>query len=215
MGKLTSLGGKIDNWFSRATNGLTFYQALAPAGAVGVVTAYLSSTVSWVANFGAFGLWVAGLCGFFVTSISLAALGIAKEKRAAAKARERWAAQVDSTNPLDTDFTRKRLNISDIVSPIDKRIANKRFTHCELLGPANIILINAGSLMETSFDQCDICVIQDSTTIQNVVVFDACHIHGCSIFGCTVFVSDKMYADHFKGMGAASISYRKDQTSGD
>lgn len=215
MGKLTSRGGTIDNWFSRATNGLTFYQALAPAGVVGIVTAYLGSTISWIASFGAFGWWVAGLCGFFATSASLAALGIAKEKRAAAKARERWAEQVDGTNPLDTDFTRKRLKISDIASPIDKRIANKRFTDCELMGPANIVLMNGGSLMGAAVHNCDICVVRDQTPIHNVIVFDACNILGGSIFGCTIFISDKMYADHFEGMGATSISYRKNEKVGD
>jgi hypothetical protein len=49
----------------------------------------------------------------------------------------------DRINPMDITFTQRRINIYDLVSPIDQSIKGKTFIDCEFIGPANIFIIQS------------------------------------------------------------------------
>lgn len=55
----------FDRWLSRAGSAVSFW-AFMPAGAVAVLSAYLSTGVAWIDQFGAYGWFSSGLVAFLL-----------------------------------------------------------------------------------------------------------------------------------------------------
>jgi hypothetical protein len=102
--------------------------------------------------------------------------------------REKWRDRVDAVNPLALEFTRQRIRLQDIANPITKRIANKQFIDCELLGPANIVASKNSKLSGIGMVNCDFIVMQPDTPVHNVIVIEDTTIFGGHLLQCTVFV---------------------------
>lgn len=201
MGRISSI---FDRWLGRASGAATFWPLL-PAGLVGVVTGALSSGLDWVNQYGAFGWWTAGLLGFLLASLVLVAASVAREKFAMAQAMKKWARDVDQVNPLSQTFDSRRIKLSDIAHPLRRRISNKRFQNCDLLGPANIVLAG-GSVTEAGFLSCDFVIVREDTRVYNTIVLETCSITGGTISQCTIFMSQQDY-DRIKQPGMNLITY--------
>jgi hypothetical protein len=119
-----AMTAQLDKWLSRLSGAFGLWP-LVPASAVAIITGFLSKGVQAIAPYGPVGWWTSGLLAFLVTSVALYALATAREKWARAAAQNKWARQVDKINPLDDQFTGKRISIHDITSPITRKVANK------------------------------------------------------------------------------------------
>lgn len=75
---------KIERSLATASSVYTFWPLL-PAGLVGVVTGYLSSTVGWINDLGWFGWWSASLLGCLMASGIYFAIGAGRQKWEIAK----------------------------------------------------------------------------------------------------------------------------------
>lgn len=191
----------LDRWIGRAVNAATMW-TLIPATAVGVVTGYLSQGVAWIDQFGAFGWWSAGLLGFLVAALGLALAGIGREKWAIARATRKWAGQVDDINPLDTEFHKKRIRLVDLAHPITFKIKGKRFIDCQLVGPANLVLLSGINLNSNTFTKCDFVPTKKELYVLNAIGLEDCEVIGGEILETVLFVHPDIVA-LLEGSGSA------------
>lgn len=95
------------------------------------MTGWLSQGVDWVNQFGWLGWWVAFLLGAVLAAFVMAGIGLAKISWIKARAYQKWSDKVDDVNPLEQIFDKKRINLSDLATPVENRIYKKIFTNCE------------------------------------------------------------------------------------
>lgn len=190
-----AIGALTDKWLGRFANGWTFLSPIVPGTVGALVSGSLASTATWLNQWGWFGWWCAVLMGFLVASAAWAAVNVAKERLAVRRTMEKWAAKVaDSVNPLDDAFHQKRLSLSDLANPVTRKIENKKFTNCELIGPANIFLLKDLRISNVTFIDCDMCPTKDEVALHNVIALESCEIYGGIMAKATVFLHPKTLA---------------------
>jgi hypothetical protein len=198
----------FDKWLGRGSGVWTFFAPIAPGTLGGAVTGFLSTGVAWVNQFGAFGWWCAALIGFGITTGLYLAAGVAKNQFSQAEAKRKWAKDVDTINPLETHFIRKRINLAELANPITGRIIGKQFNDCELLGPANIFLLGQGVFNQVGFVNCDVVIVKNHVHIQNTLVIENCSFTGGTIARCTIFMPQPAYEVSKNQIpGFAAITY--------
>lgn len=98
--------------------------------------------------------------------------------------------------------------------PVTRRISGKRFINCELVGPANLILLasrsDAFTISGAGFLDCDIVVLKDEVRVFNAIGFEDCTILGGAIMNCTICVF-KPVVPIFSALNANFISLTGDQ----
>jgi hypothetical protein len=164
-------------------------------GVLTFITAWFARQAEWLNRYGNLGWWGATLIGFFVAAWAFVGIGWVRYIWAKASATLKWRDAVASLNPLDPEFTRQRIRISDLANPFTSRVSNKRFVDCELLGPANVVVHNADpvrGIRGVTFVSCDIVAVRQNISIQNVVVFENIDMIGGAFYRCTIFVSPPM-----------------------
>lgn len=172
--------------------------------------AYLTNWAKILGPLG-IGLIVLGvvLLSFLLVHIALWFAAGRHLKREQAAATAKWKQQVDVINPLDAEFTRKRINLMDLANPLTRRISNKRLIDCDLMGPANIILLStgrgAGSATRVNFMACDIIVIHGNPPLNNVIVLEDVELIGGHVYNMTIYI-DKYTIPIFRKMNAIFVT---------
>jgi hypothetical protein len=184
---------KFDRWLGRLSGLATFWPAL-PAAVSGLVTAELSASVAWVSQFGAFGWWCAFVAGSLAGLASAALYAVFKQRVALTRAMTKWSMQVDNINPLDNQFTKKRIKISDLEHPATRRIAGKQFIDCQLIGPANIAFLNHTSISGVGFINCDLIPTKDTFFAFNAIGVERTKIFGGEICNATIYLHPSVLA---------------------
>lgn len=197
-----------DRWLSRAS-GIYSFWPLVPSGILAVITGYLSSSVAWISQFGAFGWWSVGFLAFMLSGIAFAALGVGRERWISARAAARWNLTVDTVNPMADTFQDQRIRISDIAHPITKRIEGKTFLRFELFGPDNIT-VSGSNMVGVHFNDCEFVIIKDGGAVKNVKLLDRCTFTNGAIWNCTIFMSQDDF-QHMKNSipGVEAITYER------
>jgi hypothetical protein len=180
---------KLRSWAS-------LWAYLATAGVVGLVTAWLASLSTWIGQYGAIGWWTAFLVAVLFVAIVFAVASWALTKWEYWSALRQWRAKVSDFNPLAPTFNLQRLKFADLAHPTTKRILNKTFTDCELLGPANLVFAGRLNLHSNMFMHCDMIMLrQDRNAPRNAIVLENADLTRCKIFDCTVlFPPDRLEA---------------------
>jgi hypothetical protein len=208
QGKLPDMAREwVDRWLGRGANIATVW-TLIPSGIVGVITAILSQGVQWIKAYGAFGWWIAGLSGFFLSAVTLALAGVAWQRFAMARAAQKWSRDVDVVNPLAAEFHGQRIKLADLAHPITGRIQNKRFLDCELIG-AVVVMAGRTVIQDATFFNCDIVIARPDAFIQNVLVLEDCTIMGGQLLRSTIFFSQEAYERDIRPLGGNLVSYEK------
>ena len=180
----------INKLLDRVESRIALWTILQGGGVVtfGAITAWLSTGVDWINQYGAFGWWVAGLLGALVALLLL--LGVAWLRYAWIRggAIREWKRRADTVNPLDNEFHKVRIKLSDFENPYRPIVKGKRFTGCELIGPANMTLKHTG-IHESGFSRCDLVAIQPAKPSNTITLFENCHFINCVFYGVTIFVN--------------------------
>jgi hypothetical protein len=100
----------------------------------------------------------------------------------------KWQEQVEAVNPLSPEIHTKRVRWLDIAHPISRRIQNKRFIDCEILGPANIVLVRDAQFDGITFNDCDFVVVKPNAIVSNVVALEIVKVIGGSIWRTTILL---------------------------
>src|SRR5262245_596403 len=119
---------KADEWVGRFANWFSLWTFL-PVSAVtaGTITAWIASGTAWIDQFGARGWWIAGLIGSLLALLIILTGTVARYVWVRASILRRWARHIDTVNPLDPEFHRKRIKLGDLAHPVTRFVRNKRF----------------------------------------------------------------------------------------
>jgi hypothetical protein len=116
--------------------------------------------------------------------------------------RRSFYEQPDRINPLLTIFQHQRIHISDLLSPITRRIDNKTFIGCEIIGPENIVLLDDFHMSHCDFFSCDYIVCNNRVVpVQNGVAFHACVMRNCKLHRITFLVPETDVVKFERGVG--------------
>lgn len=187
-----SMGG-IDRWFSRGANAISFWQVL-PAGALAVLSAYLSTGVAWInENLGAWGWLMSGVLAFAVSSAGIGLLARARLWRLEAQARARVEDISSPFDPMNRVHEDKRLYLRDL-APLGRRsVIGKKFINCEIIGPGTVILGLRSSDQKPwpTFHMCETfdvdCVEIDAARQSALAIsFPDCDFEGCRFYHMTM-----------------------------
>jgi hypothetical protein len=101
-------------------------------------------------------------------------------------------------NPFDSVFQKKRINISELISPFDRVIKDKTFIDCDIIGPANVGL-NATRPGGASVSSCGWfesggVVTKDTTHVPFGILLQDCTFLRCRIYGLTLFIPGSAYS---------------------
>jgi hypothetical protein len=155
-------------------------QILGWQGVVGMtgsfaLPAWAASATAWLNAWGPIA-WVA--CGFLGLLLFVSAMllwGRFRLYQVSARLASELAAEADAVNPLADHFERKRVRLSQLASPIDGLIDSKVFSRCEILGPANVAIIDGIVMQDNELHQCDFVVIKSGARITaNVIKLRSC-----------------------------------------
>jgi len=201
-------------WLSNVANVATLWPLIIPAGVVGVLLAWASHGVSSISSYGIFGWLVVALLGTLVAALCLYLIAKAAAHRVHAAATRKWAAASETVNPMARDFAGQRIEIADIPHPATRTVGRRRFTDCEIIGPANILLVGNGIITSCAFVQCDVVILnQDiNVPIHNVVILEECAFLNCEFIRCTFFLVQQVYEQSFKSIGVVPISHERPST---
>ncbi|MCG6204580.1 hypothetical protein LPW26_08035 [Rhodopseudomonas sp. HC1] len=164
-----------------------------PAWATWAITAFQEwAPLSWIA---------AGFVGVTITAIFYAVFARARLWLVNASIQERFYQETERINPLEQTFRNVRINVADLVSPIEPIVRGKTFIDCEILGPANAALSatkpGAGSMNGVNFIGCDACKVKDDAFTANGIMFEDCTFLRGKIFRITFFIPEIGY-EHVK-----------------
>ena len=92
-------------------------------------------------------------------------------------------------DPLAKTFENKRIYLNEFALPSKPTIESKTFIDCEIIGPANIVLISGNSVTDHRLPVCDALVIADGAEPSNGYSFRNCTFKGCSFVRITLMVT--------------------------
>ncbi|NIZ09987.1 hypothetical protein [Pseudooceanicola sp. HF7] len=168
------------------------YLLLAGSSILGILSAYSSKGVAWIAKFGLFGLLFSGFAGALLFSIILIALSGVYFIWIKASIARAYSKNITEFNPLDRIIDNKRFRIQDLVSPIDRRINRKRISNCELLGPANIYMHKSVEFVGNEFFECIFIMLRPIeggiVNTGHAIILDDVVIRESKIYGATIMV---------------------------
>ena len=176
----------------------------------GFVTAHFAALNEWIASFGPIGYWTAGLIGTLLVAVIGAILARIRLWWLTGGAIDKWKKDVVGINPLDAQFTGLRIRIHDLAHPVSKIIKNKAFFNCELMGPANIALLNNNHFQNGGFFGCDVVVGKQDTEIKNAIGFENVSFIGGGIWNATIFIPPQL-VPLFRQMGAHFVTLTGDE----
>lgn len=152
------------------------------AKVTGVFAQY--APLSWV---------VAGFLGLGFGAISMRIYASAKHAMVRAAYDRKLLAQGGEIDPLERTFERRRIYLNEFCLPSHPYIEGKTFIDCEIIGPANIILLHGNSVTEQRQPVCDAMVIAQGEDPRNGYGFRDCIFRGCSFQRITFMFSVEEY----------------------
>ena len=99
-----------------------------------------------------------------------------------------WNSPGDGVNPLDDNFVRKRIRISDFVSPVHQLIEEKVFDRCEIIGPAMVII--GSNMHNPQFLDTNFVCVKDGFPVFNAIEVRNCSFINCKFYRLTVIVPE-------------------------
>jgi hypothetical protein len=102
----------------------------------------------------------------------------------------RLLARSGAIDPLARTFENKRIYLNDFVLPSKPLIEDKTFIDCEIIGPANIVLLSGNAIGELRPPHCDAVLIAARGEPSNGYAFRNCTFRGCSFLRVTLMVTE-------------------------
>lgn len=155
----------------------------------GVFSEY--APLSWV---------IAGFIGVGASSCSMAIWAWAKGKFVRSAYDQKLLAKGGAIDPLDKTFERKRIYLNEFCLPSHPYIEGKTFIDCEIIGPANVILMFGNAVNDHKGPVCDAMVIAPGADPVNGYGFKNCIFRGCSFQRVTLMFAVEEYHTSARGI---------------
>ncbi len=191
------------NWFKRAS--LWAWDGLGNiVWITGIIASY--SLPAWavhatgiMAKFAPLSWVCSGFIGAMLFSGMYALCGWAKNQYVTAAAKAQYYRQTDRFNPMDAIFQNQRIAISDLANPMEQVVRNKKFLGCEMIGPANLLLLvthpNAGKFIANNLTKFDAVIIADDAVPESVLEFVDCDFERCAFYNVVLLFREKDAAE--------------------
>lgn len=140
--------------------------------------------------------WVlAGFTGAVVFAGIVSLVAGARARWSDTNIRSRFYRDADRINPLERVFERRRIQVRDLVPPFINSVQEKTFDHCDIVGPANIILLaNGGATLHgNTFFKTDAVSTSASAKPQTAIEFFNCRFINCNFYDVTLFMLEDVY----------------------
>jgi hypothetical protein len=92
-------------------------------------------------------------------------------------------------DPLAKTFESKRIYLNEFALPSKPLIEGKTFIECELIGPANVVLVSGNTVTDQQLPICDAILIAEGADPSNGYVFRNCIFRNCSFVRVTFMVT--------------------------
>jgi hypothetical protein len=167
-------------------------------GGISLFTAWAASAALFAWGVSASGLfasyaplsWVVG--GFVGAAVAAGVwcIGISGHRQLVHNRYDaKLVAQGGPIDPLAKTFENRRIYLNDFALPSKPLIEGKTFIDCEIIGPANIVLISGNSVTDHRLPACDALVIAEGAEPTNGYAFRDCIFRGCSFVRITLLVT--------------------------
>ena len=181
-GRLKNALGNIDLGYSIAniiwTAVLAITSFALPAWAVSAAGLFERfAPLSWV---------IAGFAGLFLAVVSYAVYAWARGRSVRARYDRRLLTTSGPIDPLGKTFERQRIYLNDFVLPSHPLVESKTFIDCQIIGPANVILVAGNSISEPQLPHCDAVLMLNGCVPRNAFAFTNCTFRGCSFQRVTI-----------------------------
>lgn len=188
--------------FNTLLNAASSVYTLLPLLAGGALVTALAAWAAWTTERlspYAPASWVAaGLLGGLSFAFTAALVAYCRQRWVNTTLLQRFHGQADRVNPLDAMFTRQRIRIEDLASPIDRTVRGKTFIDCEILGPANVIVLvsgpGSGGFTTCVFNNCAGARFKDDAPVPNAVTFIDCNFLRCTLHRLILVVPASAYS---------------------
>jgi hypothetical protein len=185
-------------WGDRAGCLLGLWTAL-PSSVMGVLTAYLAAGVGWISALGSFGLLMAGLFGFALTSIGLAQSSKWKLYRQEVKQRARLGGTSTAFDPMARVYENKRIYLRDLAPLGRKDVRNKTFINCEIIGPGTAILLMRtdptkppNAFKDNNTFDVDCIEVNPATFSHLAIAFWDCDFTDCNFYHMSLLFTQRL-----------------------
>lgn len=150
-----------------------------PAWAVGATHAFAQySPASWV---------IAGFCGMLFAAVIYAIIAWSRVKWVRSKYDARMLPRSGPIDPMSATFERVRIYLSDFALPSHPLVEDKTFIDCEIIGPANVLVLYANNVTEQRAPSCDAVLLKEDANPMNGYIFRSCTFRRCSFQRITLF----------------------------
>lgn len=159
----------------------------------GIVTAWAAFISELWVDYAPFSYVVAFFIGAFLAVAIFAAYSLLKYFLAKSNYVSQLKEPKSTINPIDNFFTKKRIHVADLASPISTEfIVGKTFADCELIGPAVIGFFNNCTVASNTFTACDFVKLKQGASIHNLLGFENCTLTKCKIYKSTIYVPENL-----------------------
>ena len=200
-----AMAERLNRWLDRLESRLALFGAIGGPSAVGLIASWLATYSDWVSQFGAIGWLFAGLIACLLTALVGLAAARIRLAWVRASVTRRWQETVDAFNPLDSHFHRVRVRVSDLADPVTNSVEGKRFTECDILGPASVVLSGSAEIFSIDFRNCDFVPHDEKVVIYNAIRLVDCSFSHSRLAKITIYVPIRFLKD-FEQMGAQFVS---------
>jgi len=165
----------------------------------GAIAAWAAWATEVFQTYSPFSWVISGMVGGLVVALALWAAAYASDRRVIRDIRARHQNKSNSANPLETSFRKERINIQDLLPPYDNKITGKTFIECELIGPANVFILQSQG-GKTFITNCKLqlsvaAVVKDNSQFSSSVIFVDCSITQCTFVNVVLMVHEHIAAD--------------------
>jgi hypothetical protein len=109
---------------------------------------------------------------------------------------------------MATTFTAKRVSIRELLPPIGNLVEGKTFVDCDIVGPANLFLLDGVSMHQYGGQNVDLVVLDDNVTPWNAIYLKHCDFRKCRFYNITMLTTKDGYKAFWKHVQISCIAGR-------
>ncbi|WP_146010326.1 hypothetical protein [Acidimangrovimonas sediminis] len=197
---------KLNRWLDIVESRVSLWQIGQTAIVLssGGLTGWLSSGLARVEQYGAFGWWAAFLLGALVASLVLLLFAGFRYLWKRGSALEEWSKRTDGIDPMEDVYRKKRIFLGSLKDPGRKKVCDKTFVDCDLVGPLTIALMGKTSVNGTHFIDCDVIQVRSGVPMFTAIALEDVTVTRGRMINLTVLIPEDQVGT-FEAMGAKPI----------
>jgi hypothetical protein len=178
---------KVLDWLGKFVNAYTAWTVGFPIIA-GLISAYLSNSVSSIKALGPWGWLMAGITVSLAAAAILALIARAQLWRVEAKFKELLSGDSSKFDSMQQLFQDKRVFLRDLVPPGGRIIKGRKFINCEIIGPGNMIVMlkldkqSYPTFKDNTYHNVDFIQIDENKQSNTAIYFYDCDFDGCNFY---------------------------------